>query len=345
MSARFLTNLRRFARSVESAAVSDPEQRRDIEAAEGVCHIAVMKAELQAAAVAHLDQAVGFTLPHRSARGRVVRVGPLLDEILSAHDYPAPIARILSEALVLTALLGSTLKDGDGQLTVQAQTESGIIDLLVCDYRGGELRGYIRFDRDRLIERPSLPSLFALFGKGYLAITFDQAVSGERYQGIVPLEGNSLADAAQSFFSQSEQIPSLVRLAVDETGHVAGGLLVQHLPEGEEGRERLHTRLDHPEWEHVRILAETVKAHELTAGALPLADLLWRLFHEEDEIRLLATVPLSKGCRCNFEHIRDVISRFGAEERADMVDSDGFISVDCEFCSRLFPISVNDLDS
>ena len=299
----------------------------------------------EATAVANLDEAVGFTLPHRNARGRLVRVGPLLDEILSAHDYPAPIARILSEALVMAALLGSTLKDVGGQLTIQAQTESGIIDLLVCDYRGGELRGYIRFDKDRLVGLPHLPSLFALFGKGYLAITFDQAVSGERYQGIVPLEGNSLADAAQSFFSQSEQIPSLVRLAVDDTGHVAGGLLVQHRPEGEEGRERLHTRLDHPEWEHVRVLSETIKASELTSGDLPLSDLLWRLFHEEEEIRVLATVPLTKGCRCSFEHIRDVISRFAADERADMVDSDGFISVDCEFCSRVFPISLSDLSA
>ncbi|HEX8443865.1 MAG TPA: Hsp33 family molecular chaperone HslO [Allosphingosinicella sp.] len=299
----------------------------------------------EAALAANLDEAIGFTLPRRHARGRLVRLGPLLDEVLSAHDYPAPIARILSEALTLTALLGSTLKEVGGQLTMQAQTESGIIDLLVCDYRGGELRGYIRFDPARLSEVPIRPSLFALFGRGYLAITFDQAASGERYQGIVPLEGSSLADAAQSFFSQSEQIPSLVRLAVDDTGHIAGGLLVQHLPEGEEGRERLHTRLDHPEWEHVRMLSETIKSNELVAGDLPFSDLLWRLFHEEEEIRVLATVPLVKGCRCNFEHIRDVISRFGMEERQDMVDSDGFISVDCEFCSRVFPISLSDLDA
>ncbi len=301
--------------------------------------------QAEASALANLDEAVGFTLPGRSARGRIVRLGPLLDQVLSAHDYPAPIARILSEALTLTALLGSMLKDAGGQLTMQAQTESGIIDLLVCDYRGGELRGYIRFDRARLSEVPSLPSLFALFGKGYLAITFDQEVSGERYQGIVPLEGASLADAAQSFFAQSEQIPSLVRLAIDDTGHVAGGILLQHLPEGEEGRERLHTRLDHPEWEHVRILAETVKANELVDLDLPLENLLWRLFHEEEEIRLLSATPLSKGCRCNFEHIRSVISRFPAEERAEMVDQDGFISVDCEFCSRVFPISLTDLQA
>jgi molecular chaperone Hsp33 len=312
----------------------------------GVPYIAKMKMQNDGAAVtANLDEAVGFTIPARHARGRLVRLGPLLEEILSAHDYPAPIARILTEALTLTALLGAMLKDAGGQLTLQAQTESGIIDLLVCDYRGGELRGYIRFDAERLSEVPVLPSLFELFGKGYLAITFDQAVSGERYQGIVPLEGNSLADAAQSFFSQSEQIPSFVRLAVSDTGHIAGGMLLQHLPEGEEGRDRLHTRLDHPEWEHVRTLAETVKGSELVAQELPLEDLLWRLFHEEEEIRVLATIPLAKGCRCNFEHIRGVISRFAEEERLAMVDADGFISVDCEFCSRVFPISLSDLDA
>ncbi len=297
------------------------------------------------APVTNLDEAVGFTLPQRHARGRLVRLGPVLDEILSAHEYPAPIARILSEALTLTGLLGAMLKDVGGQLTLQAQTEAGIVDLLVCDYRAGELRGYIRFDRERLAEAPVLPSLFALFGKGYLAITFDQEVSGERYQGIVPLEGNSLADAAQSFFGQSEQIPSLVRLAVNDTGHIAGGLLVQHLPEGEEGRERLHTRLDHPEWEHVRILADTVKSSELYDQSLPLEELLWRLFHEEEEIRVLSSLDLRKGCRCSFEHIKGVISRFSPEERADMVDADGFISVDCEFCSRVFPISTGDFDA
>jgi len=298
----------------------------------------------EAVLTANLDQALGFTIPARSARGRLVRLGPLLHEILSAHDYPAPIARILSEALTLTALLGAMLKEAGGQLTMQAQTESGIIDLLVCDYKGGELRGYVRFDKERLAEVPALPSMLALFGKGYLAITFDQEASKERYQGIVPLEGASLGEAAQSFFSQSEQIPSLVRLAVNDTGHIAGGILLQHLPEGEEGRERLHTRLDHPEWEHVLALAETTKLSELVDHDLPLDNLIWRLFHEEEEeIRVLTAIPLTKGCRCNFDHIRGVISRFAPEERAEMVDDDGFISVDCEFCSRLFPISLRDL--
>ena len=187
-----------------------------------------------------------------------------------------------------------------------------MIDLLVCDFRGGELRGYIRFDAERLAERPSQPSLFALVGTGDLAIAFDQAVSGERYQGIVPLEGGSLAEAAEHFFVQSEQIPSLVRLALDAGGRVAGGLLLQHLPEGEEGRERLHARLDHPEWDHVRILAETIRADERTDPALPLDALLWRLFHDEEEVRILSTTGLSRGCRCDYEHVRGVLARFGA---------------------------------
>jgi len=294
------------------------------------------------APVTNLDEAVGFTLPERHARGRLVRLGPVLDQILAAHEYPAPIARILSEALTLTALLGAMLKDAGGQLTMQAQIESGIVDLLVCDYRGGELRGYVRFDQERLAVTPALPTLVGLFGKGYLAITFDQTATRERYQGIVPLEGASLAEAAQSFFGQSEQIPSLVRLAVDDTGHVAGGILLQHLPEGEEGRERLHTRLDHPEWEHVRILAETLRANELFDLDLPVQTLLWRLFHEE-EVRILATVPLARGCRCSPEHVRGIISRFTAEEHAGMADEDGVIRVACEFCSRSFPLHSSDL--
>jgi molecular chaperone Hsp33 len=304
-----------------------------------------MASEHETGAAAALDAAIGFALPARDARGRLVRLGPVLDDILSAHDYPPPIARILTEALVLAALLGTTLKEAGGQLTLQAQTEAGIVDLLVVDYRGGELRGYVRFDPERLAEQPSKPSLFALFGKGYLAITFDLAVSNERYQGIVPLEGGSLAEAVEHFFVQSEQIPSLVRVGIAEGGNVAGGILLQHLPEGEEGRERLHTRLDHPEWEHVRMLGATVGAEELADPALPFETLVWRLFHEEEEIRILATVPLARGCRCSHDYIRTVLARFAAAERAAMADGEGFISVDCEFCSRVFPIRLSDLDA
>ena len=295
--------------------------------------------------ILNTDTALGVTIPSRHARGRLARLGPALERILANHKYPRVVEQLLAEALVLTALLGSLLKDPNGQMTLQAQTESGIIDLLVCDYKAGELRGYVRHDGDRLAEAGPNPNLFSLFGRGYLAITFDQPASDERYQGIVPLEGESLAQAAQSYFTQSEQIPSIVRLAArkGEQGWVAGGLLFQHLPEGEEGRDRLHTRLDHPEWPHVAILAGSVKEDELTDPALALDDLVWRLFHEEDEVRTLEPVALSRGCRCDPDYVKSVIARFPLEEREAMVGEDGFIRVDCAFCATDFPIALEDV--
>jgi molecular chaperone Hsp33 len=296
------------------------------------------------------DEGLSFAILSRHARGRVVRLGPVLDTILSAHQYPPIIAKLLAEALVLTALLGSLLKNDAGQMTLQAQAEGGAVDLLVCDYRGGALRGYVKFDADRLAQLPVQPTLFALFGKAYLAITFDQATSGERYQGIVPLDGVSLSAAAESYFAQSEQIPSLIRIAVAEGQgqngpfHIAGGFLIQHLPEGEDGRDRLHTRLDHPEWEHVSILGQTISDAELTDVDLSLETLIWRLFNEEDEIRVLGGAPLSRGCRCDEVHIRGVIGRFPATERAAMADENGVVSVDCAFCNRVFPVSIQSLD-
>src|SRR4051812_35616913 len=173
-----------------------------------------MASEQRIETAASRGAAMGFALPGRHARGRLVRVGPALEQILSAHDYPPPIEKLLAEALVLTALLGATLKDVDGQLTIQAKTEHGPVELLVCDYKAGDLRGYVQFDIDRLVEQGADPSLFALFGKGYLAITFDQAETAEtggRYQGIVPLEGESIGKAAEYYFTQSEQIPSFVK--------------------------------------------------------------------------------------------------------------------------------------
>jgi molecular chaperone Hsp33 len=284
------------------------------------------------------DVALGVAIPVRHARGRIARLGPVVDSILASHDYPPAIEKLLAEALTLTALLGALLKEPQGQLTMQAQTEAGIVDLMVCDYRAGELRGYVRHDPERLATAPADPTLEQLFGKGYLAITFDQPVSDERYQGIVPLEGKNLGEAAQSYFAQSEQIPSLVRLAASKSnGHwVAGGLLLQHLPEGEEGRERLHTRLDHPDWPHVAILGGSVKPDELTDPTLPLDDLIWRLFHEEDEVRTLGAIELTRGCRCDPEYVRSVIARFPPDEREAMVGDDGFIRVDCAFCSSSF---------
>ncbi len=291
------------------------------------------------------DVALGVAIPLRDARGRIARLATTLDTILAAHEYPAVIEKLLAEALTLTALLGALLKEPRGHLTLQAQTEGGVIDLLVCDYLGGELRGYVRHDAEKLAAVPAEPTLQDLFGKGYLAITFDQPLAKERYQGIVPLEGKNLGEAAQSYFAQSEQIPSLVRLAAEKRrGHwFAGGLLLQHLPEGEEGRERLHTRLDHPDWPHVAILGGSVKAEELTDPALPLDDLIWRLFHEEEEIRTLGAHALARGCRCDPDYVRSVIARFPADEREAMVGDNGLITVDCAFCSSSFAIQPREL--
>jgi molecular chaperone Hsp33 len=236
------------------------------------------------------DVAIGVAIPARNARGRVARLGSAVDAILASHEYPPVIEKLLAEALVLTALFGALLKEPGGQITLQAQTEAGIIDLLVCDYLGGELRGYIRHDPERLADAGPNPSLFALFGKGYLAITFDHPVM-----------------------------------------------------EGEEGRTRIHTRLDHPDWPHIAILAGSVKSEELTDPNLPLDDLIWRLFHEEDEVRTLPAIKLTRGCRCDPVYVRSVIARFPDEEREAMIGEDGMIRVDCQFCSTSFAIEPSEL--
>lgn len=288
------------------------------------------------------DRLLHYTLPARDARGRAVRIDNVLDQILSAHDYPPAITHLLAEALVLATLLGSLLKDDAGQLTMQAQTESGVVKLLVCDYRAGELRGYVDFDRERFGKLGANPSLSALFGKGYLAITFDLPGENGRYQGIVPLEGETLAAACEAYFMQSEQLPTLIRVGArhDGKGCIAGGILIQHLPDGEEGRERLHVRLNHPEWEHVSILAGSTRYDELVDRDLSLESLVWRLFHEEEEVRVERGAEILRGCRCSAEHYSDVIGRFPEAERLEMRDDDGIIKVDCAFCSRVFPIHI-----
>lgn len=286
------------------------------------------------------DQILGFTLPDRSARGRAVRLESVLDEVLSAHDYPAPITLLLAEALVLGALMGGLLKGDNAQLTMQAQTENGPVNLLVCDFRNGQMRGYVDYDSDKLAELGANPSLFALFGKGYLAITFETD-KGRRYQGIVPLEGASLAEACENYFVQSEQVPTLLRVAVRNIGGKcrAGGMLLQHLPEGEEGRERLHVKLDDPDWEHVETLGSTISHDELSDSALSMEAIVWRLFHEEEEIRVNRGLMLSKGCRCSIEHYEEVIARFPEEDQEAMKNDEGNIVVDCAFCSKEFVLT------
>jgi molecular chaperone Hsp33 len=300
------------------------------------------------------DRALGFSVTSRNARGQIVRLDTSLNAILSAHDYPPVLATLLAEALLLTALLGATLRPdaksgttGDaGQMTLQAQSTGGAVDLLVCDYHAGALRGYLRFDAERfaaLEASGAALDLPALFGEGHLAITLDPTAAAERYQGIVALEGASLTDAATNYFAQSEQLPTLIRLGISAPdaasgrGWIAGGLLVQHLARAESGAERLDVAPLHPDWQHVAILAGTATEAELTDTTLPEESLLWRLFNE-DETRVTPAPTPVRGCRCSIAHITDVLRRFPEAERVQMRGPDGHIGVDCAFCAKTFAV-------
>jgi len=282
------------------------------------------------------DRILGFSVASRHVRGRVVRLDAALNAVLAAHDYPPPVARLLGEALLLTALIGSLLREDEGQLTLQAQSRGGYVDLLVCDYRAGALRGYLHHDAARAW--PADADLATIFGTGHLAITLDPTAAAERYQGIVPLEGASLAEAAEGYFNSSEQLPTLVTLAVAgnaATGWRAGGLLVQHLARAEIGGERLSLTDMHPDWQHAVALAATMTDDELTDLSLSEELLLWRLFHDE-AVRVMPGPNPVRGCRCTLAHIGSVLGSFPADERAEMAGDDGRIKVDCAFCARHF---------
>lgn len=282
------------------------------------------------------DQLLPFSVPARDVRGRLGRLGPTLRTILAAHAYPRPVARLLAEALALTALIGSLLRD-EGRVTLQAQSKGGVVDLLVCDWNAGELRGYLRHDADHLSLLGRNPSVRALMGTGHLAITLEQTAASERYQAIVPLEGASLAAMAEGYFDQSEQLPTRIIIGLGEDA--AGGLLIQHLARREVGGERLHVAREHPDWSHVRLLAETVQPDELLDAALPLEHLLWRLLND-DEVRVAEPVAIRHGCRCSEPHIRSVLLQFSPDDLEAMKEADGLIRVDCAFCAQSFAISI-----
>ena len=285
------------------------------------------------------DRSLGFSVAARNVRGQMVRLDAALNAVLAAHDYPPPLARLLAEALTVTALLGAILRPGDGQVTLQAQAKGGPVDLLVCDYRAGEVRGYLNFDAGSVIAEGM--TLDTLFGDGHLAITLDATAASERYQGIVPLEGASIAEAIEGYFANSEQLPTRIKVGVAgsaEAGWIAGGLLVQHLARREQGGERLDVVDLHADWQHIATLAETTTVAELTDPDLIAETLLWRLFHEET-VRIAEGAAPTRGCRCNPGHIRSVIESFPETERADMRGDDGLIGVDCKFCARVWRIA------
>ncbi len=312
------------------------------------------------------DTVVPFTLENLDTRGRSVRLGAALDSILSRHNYPAPVARLLGEAVVLAALIGSSLKF-EGRFILQTQTD-GPVNLIVVDFDAPDgVRGYARFDHDLLVkaaqEGRTRPG--ELLGKGHLAMTIDQGPHTERYQGIVALDGNSLEEVAHTYFMQSEQIPTAVRIAVaeftrkgDHRPHWrAGGVLIQHLPEhGQATMADLpgDGDFDNPDmkdpdfvesdgWNEARIMLSTVDDLELADPDLSSERLLFRLYHETG-VRVFTPMTLEERCTCSADRIEDMlVNSFNAEERAEMA-VDGEIEVVCEFCSTAYHFNPHQFD-
>jgi molecular chaperone Hsp33 len=287
------------------------------------------------------DLILPFQAEQADVVGRLVKLGPTVDTILSRHAYPEPVSKLLGEAVALTALLGAALKF-EGKFILQASTD-GPVDLLVADYQvPGGLRGYARFSAERLAE---LPADGRLLGEGHLAMTIDRGGDTERYQGVVPLEGESLTEAADTYFRQSEQLPTFIRLAVARHYRAgsagsrswtwrAGGLLVQKLTR-EGGRSvAREAAFSEEDWTRARALAETVEDHELLDPLLPPDRLLYRLFHEE-QVRAFRAIPLESYCSCSRERVEELLRRFSAEDLAEMV-VDGEMWVTCEFCNSRY---------
>jgi len=286
------------------------------------------------------DLILPFQAEQAEVLGRLVKLGPVVDTILSRHAYPDAVSRLLGEAVALTALLGAALKF-EGKFILQASTD-GPVDLLVADYQApGGLRGYARFSSEQVA---ALPQDAPLLGRGHLAMTIDRGTDTERYQGVVPLEGESLAEAADIYFRQSEQLPTFIKLAVAQHYQAgqgerpwtwrAGGLLVQKLTrEGGRpaGREAAFTQED---WMRAKTLAETVEDHELLDPMLPPDRLLYRLFHEE-QVRAYRAVPLKSYCGCSKARVEELLQRFSGEDLTDMV-VDGEVWVTCQFCNRRY---------
>jgi molecular chaperone Hsp33 len=295
-----------------------------------------------------------------SVSGRLVRLGISVDQIIAGHDYPESVSRTLGEAIALTALLGTALKL-EGKLILQTKT-TGPITMVVADYHvPGHVRGYAAFDPAGIASKTAnntRPAQGQLLGSGHLAMTIDQGDEKSRYQGIVALEGQTLVDAAHTYFRQSEQLPTFIRLAVAR--HFAGGrwtwraggLMIQHVPfnagqpDHETDGEREQGLLagdDDAAWSRVRILAETVEDHELLDPTLSPERLLYRLFHEENVTASDPTAVTAR-CRCSRERIHTVLQSFGGEELKDMREADGNIAVTCEFCSTRYAFALDELN-
>ena len=285
------------------------------------------------------DMTAQFLLPDRPVVGRLVRLGDAADDILSRHAYPEPVANLLGEAIALTALVGASLKF-DGRLIVQAQGD-GPVSLVVVDYdTSGTLRGYCKFDADKVAAVSQgfiRPGAQTLLGQGVFVMTVDRGEDLGRSQGAAPIEGETLALCAETYFAQSEQLPTRVVLGVTKVdGHWrAGGLMVQLIAPDE-------TRGSTEEaWDHARAIVNTLGEDELTDPKLSAEALMFRLFHE-DGVRLLPGKPLAAQCRCSQERVEGMLKSFDKSAVAEMVEPDGKVRVTCEFCSRVYEVTPED---
>ncbi len=291
------------------------------------------------------DLVAAFQIDGQPVRGRIARLGGMVDDILTRHAYPEPVANLLGEACALAALVGASLKF-EGRLILQAQGD-GPVAYVVADYdTTGALRGYCRYDAERVAEVSggfALPGAKTLLGQGVFIMTVDQGGEMERYQGVTPIEGETLALCAEHYFAQSEQVPTRVRLAVGQVrtdadpSWRAGGVILQNVAE-DEARGSTHEA-----WTTAQALFETLGEDELVDPRIAPERLLYRLFHE-DGVRLFAPSPLRAFCRCSRERIEGVLRSFPAGERAEMVEDDGLIRVTCEYCSRTYDIAPGSIE-
>jgi len=299
------------------------------------------------------DVIVPFTLENLNCRGRISRLGAAIDTLLSRHDYPSPVARVLGEAVVLASLIGSSLKF-EGRFILQTQSD-GPVNMIVVDFNAPDsLRGYARYDHDALLKYSEAGKTRAadLLGKGHLAMSIDQGADMENYQGIVELDGTGLEAAADKYFETSEQIPTIVRLAVgehstkgDKNSHWrASGILVQYLPPAKETKndfEDEETRKDN--WIEAKSLVNTLGDDELLDPDISPERLLFRLFHETG-VRVFTAQKIEERCTCSAERIEDMLANsFSPKDRENMIKN-GEIGVTCEFCSTTYHFNPNQFD-
>jgi molecular chaperone Hsp33 len=289
-----------------------------------------------------------FRIDPFALRGRLVRLGPTIDRILSQHAYPEPVAAMLGEAITLAVVLAGALKY-DGIFTLQTKGD-GPIRLMVADVStSGTLRGYAQYDAAKLEAAltgttVAVPSVPRLLGSGYIAFTVDQGEDTDRYQGIVELAGATLAECAQHYFRQSEQIQAGIKLSVGRAGAHgtwrAGGLMLQRVPP--EGGYGVIADDVEDGWRRTMVLMSSATAEELVDPGLAPHRLLFRLFHE-DGVRVYDTHPLEARCRCSRERIEGVLRLFSSDELEDM-RKEGVTTVTCEFCNQSYVFDEADLD-